>query len=109
MAKEFSKKFYASKEWEQTRDYILKRDKYKCQICGVSSPLEVHHKKHLTEENIYDVTVTLNPDNLITLCRGCHCEQHHKDRARGNCKTKLHEQVFDENGFLMGAPDEKFV
>lgn len=33
---------------------------------------EVHLKKELTPDNINDISVTVNPDNLISLCGDCH-------------------------------------
>lgn len=96
MAREFARQFYHSKEWEETRAYILRRDNYLCRMCG-SVAEEVHHIEHLTPENIGDTSITMNPDNLISLCRDCHCKQHHKDRV----KNRLPEQVFDENGYLV--------
>lgn len=93
MSREFSKKFYDSKQWENVRTYCLMRDKYKCVRCGGVKNLEVHHKVWLTPENINDADVTLNEKNLETLCRNCHKEEH---RPKG--------QTFDENGFLIDSP-----
>ena len=46
--------------------------------CGRPGEI-VHHKTHLTPENIDDPTVTLNEDNLELLCRDCHGVEHTKD------------------------------
>jgi len=40
----------------------------------------VHHKVPITPENINDPEVTLNPDNLILLCRDCHALAHKKTK-----------------------------
>lgn len=87
MAREFSKPFYNSKEWEQVRSYVLMRDRYLCQKCGKPAE-EVHHKKHLSPENINDPRVSLNPENLISLCKACHFNEHKKDKEAG--KRKKH-------------------
>lgn len=87
MAREFSKPFYNSKEWEQVRAFVLIRDRYICQKCGRPAQ-EVHHKIHLSPENIYDPKVSLNPDNLISLCKDCHFNEHKKDKETG--KRKKH-------------------
>ena len=107
MAREFSKSFYHSKEWAQVRSFVLMRDKYKCQKCGKPAQ-EVHHKEHLTPANIWDNSVNLNPDNLISLCRDCHFEEHRQDKAEGkkrydleknsDCREGFH---FDELGMLV--------
>ncbi len=110
MAKEYAKRFYDSKEWAQVRAYVLGRDRYICQVCGRPAQ-EVHHKKHINEANIWDVKITLNPENLVSLCRDCHCNQHHKDRGNGNRKhgnandkKEVREGFkFDEQGQLVRA------
>ena len=66
------------------KEYMA-RHRYICQVCGRPAQ-EVHHKKNINEANIWDTSITLNPDNLVLLCRDCHCNQHHKDRGNGNRK-----------------------
>lgn len=108
MARDFAKAFYKSKEWQVVREYALKRDMYLCRKCGAPAE-EVHHKIHLNPENISDVSVSLNPDNLICLCRDCHFAEHKEDKAAGirraNGVTDCDEQyIFDENGYLIELP-----
>lgn len=103
MAREFSKAFYNSKEWKMTRESVLKRDFYLCVKCGMPAE-EVHHKIHLNPNNINDVSITMNPDNLISLCRDCHFEEHKGEHAKGLKAKKAEEEyeyVFDENGYLI--------
>lgn len=103
MAREFSKQFYNSKLWQNTRDYILKRDKYLCVKCGRPAE-EVHHITHLSPNNINDLTVTVNPDNLISLCKDCHFEQHRGEHGSGRKVREdngLPQYEFDEDGFLV--------
>lgn len=104
MAREFSKPFYNSKEWKDLRSFILKRDMYLCAKCGKPAE-EVHHKIHLSPKNIGDLSVTMNPDNLISLCRDCHFDEHKIDKINGSkAKRKSaydsEEYYFDENGML---------
>lgn len=103
MAREFAKAFYHSKEWEAVRKYCLLRDNYLCVRCGNPAE-EVHHKIHLSPENINDITITLNPDNLTCLCRDCHFNEHKQDKADGIAKAKglpVNPYCFDENGMLI--------
>ena len=100
MAREFSKAFYNSKEWEQTRNYILLRDHHECQMCG-SPAEEVHHIKHLTPDNIGDVTITMNPANLVSLCKACHFEQHRGEHGNGRKNEEAYPYKFDANGYLI--------
>lgn len=105
MAREFAKSFYRSKEWQSTRDYVLKRDNYLCVKCGKPAE-EVHHIVHLTPENIGDITITMNPDNLASLCKDCHFAEHKADKAAGhrkNCYT-LPDYEFDEFGRPITPP-----
>lgn len=60
---------------------------------------EVHHKIHLSKENIWDPKITLNPDNLISLCRDCHFRQHEEDAGRGQAVEKGFH--FDDHGQLV--------
>lgn len=51
------------------RNLTIERDHYRCQICGKTTSLTVHHK-----DGIGFGTIKPNHDlsNLITLCRHCH-------------------------------------
>lgn len=100
MARDFARSFYSSKEWQLTRVYILRRDKYLCVKCGRPAE-EVHHKKHLSPDNINDVSVTMNPDNLISLCKACHFEEHRGEHGRGRETNESYQYTFDENGLLI--------
>ena len=108
MSRQFSKQFYDSAQWERVRTGVLMRDRYMCTRCGRPAE-EVHHIKHLTPENINDPNVSLNPNNLTSLCRDCHFEEHRNDRARGHTRDGReidHREVeegfmFDENGQLV--------
>lgn len=110
MAREFAKAFYKSKAWKDARDTILKRDRYRCQAAGCYNPAEeVHHIEWLTSENINDISVTLNPDNLISLCRDCHIGIHKNARVeamkrraiqKANSKPSILPDVeFNEEGY----------
>ena len=105
MAQEFAKTFYKSKAWQECREFILMRDAYLCTRCGGPAE-EVHHKERLTPNNISDARVSLNPENLISLCRACHFEEHKADKARGIRKANGladcgDEYEFDEQGMLV--------
>lgn len=107
MAREFSKAFYNSKEWQTTREAIFKRDNYLCVHCGRPAE-EVHHKTRLTPNNIFDTTITLNPSNLVSLCKDCHFEEHTNDKANGHRKGESidYPYMFDADGNLILKPQE---
>lgn len=78
--KKWAERFYKGTNWQQLRDTIMKRDGYLCQDCkarGKITPAEeVHHIIEVTPNNINDSNITLNPDNLVSLCRECHRQRH---------------------------------
>ena len=102
MAREFSKPFYNSPEWQRVRQAVLMRDKYLCVKCGKPAE-EVHHKKHLTPNNIGDPMITMNMDNLISLCKSCHFEEHRGEHGNGRKARERDDYPyeFDEKGFLI--------
>lgn len=94
MAKAFSNKFYHSKKWKEIRAFVLTRDFFMCQICKMPNCNIVHHIKELTPANINDSSITVNPDNLVTVCNRCHNLIH--DRYKQS--EDVQRYVFDEEG-----------
>ena len=92
--KDFAKEFYQSKAWRDTRRFVFDRDFHLCVRCGKPGEI-VHHKIYLTPQNINDPQISLNPDNLETLCRNCHAAEHEGDLPTDK------ELTFDENGDLI--------
>jgi len=86
--------YLLSSTWKKIRKKILKRDDYKCQICGKPAN-EVHHKRYRKwgEEN---------EDDLIAICKTCHEAKHKekKKKPRNNArriKTNLtKEQILNK-------------
>ena len=84
--KDYAKTFYSSKAWKDTRTAYAKSKGGLCEIClakGLYRPgVIVHHKCHLSPENINDPTVTLCWDNLQLVCRDCHAMEHDRRQRR---------------------------
>ncbi len=93
---DFAKDFYLSRAWRRVRNYIFKRDFGICVRCGEPGEI-VHHRIHLTAENIHDENITLNEENLELLCRDCHALEH---SATSPTASGLY---FDKNGDLIGG------
>jgi 5-methylcytosine-specific restriction endonuclease McrA len=57
-------------EYGVLRDQVLERDGWRCQDCGSSKDLQVHHlvKRSKLGDDILD--------NLIALCASCHMQRH---------------------------------
>ena len=83
--KDYAKSFYKSKAWQTCRDTYLKSVGGLCETClkkgKYRAAVEVHHKIHISPENISDPSITLNWSNLIALCRECHRKEH-SDRVK---------------------------
>ena len=79
--------FYKSKQWEAFRKVIIEQridaDGYvHCCECGKpilqKYDLIIHHKQELSEANVNDVMVALNPDNVECICFKCHNKIHER-------------------------------
>ena len=72
--------FYKSAAWKHIRDTAMKRDAYLCVDClksGRFTPAEeVHHIVPLTPENVMNPAITLDMENLVSVCRECHKKRH---------------------------------
>lgn len=84
--KDFATTFYTSRAWANTRAAYRKSVGGLCERClanGLIVPGEiVHHKVHITPQNIYDPSITLSFDNLELVCRECHAIEHGAHRKR---------------------------
>ena len=80
LARDFAGNFYKTALWRNARRLYIQSVGGLCERCYAKGIIRhgdtVHHKIHLTAENINDPEVTLNPDNMELLCRDCHAEEH---------------------------------
>lgn len=65
------------------RQACLERDGFACTVCGKTGDLVVHHRTRRIDRTVPDRESTV--DDLTTLCRACHVNEHREDllRARG--------------------------
>ncbi len=56
--------------YEGLRQQVLRRDGWRCQLCGSMLNLEVHHKQFRSHSG------SDSESNLITLCARCHASSH---------------------------------
>lgn len=63
------REYLASPHWHYTRRVALERAGHRCQACGTTHKLHVHHRsyQHLGDEH---------DDDLRVLCRTCHDRVH---------------------------------
>ena len=74
MSKEFSKS-YTNSRWKKFRKDILQRDNFRCCRCGKSfteTELHVHHLNYYPGKKPWEYPNV----ELITLCKGCHAQEH---------------------------------
>ena len=89
MAQEWAVAFYHSPAWKRNRRLYMERvidspwgliPPNMCERCyenGEMRPAKVvHHKIHLTPDNIGDPNITLSFDNFQRLCQDCHAFVH---------------------------------
>lgn len=100
MARSTLKAFYDSAVWKHQRIYILQRDNFTCTEVGCSrTATEVHHIIELNEQNINDVNITLNENNLRSLCHDCHTRITKQMKSRQSHQNVLPKIIFDPQGF----------
>lgn len=63
--------YLLSDAWKDKRDLMIKLKK-KCEMCGETKDLQVHHLNYLNVGNE-------GQDDLIVLCRDCHNKLHEKE------------------------------
>lgn len=68
-------------DWSSRRVRVLTRDRWRCQRCGARSELEVDHLVPVAQGGSWE------PENLWTLCRGCHRMKTYRDRLNGSEQT----------------------
>ena len=56
--------------YENVKAYVKARDGFRCRSCGARDYLEVHHIRQRKDGG------SNSPDNLVTLCHGCHMAWH---------------------------------
>ncbi|MCF0118112.1 MAG: HNH endonuclease [Bacilli bacterium] len=84
------KRFYRSDRWKIARAIKIASACGMCEKCGKPGT-EVHHKIHLTPDNVSDPEISVNQENLLLLCKDCHNKEH------GRFTTKK-EVYFDDLG-----------
>ena len=78
-----------SPEWKAKRLSILNRDNHKCTKCGSVKGLHVHHLSYTQGCNAWEYP----DDNLITLCRSCHKDEH-IEKGKGDFVLTFKEGMY---------------
>lgn len=84
--KDFARAFYSSQAWRDCRSAYTKSQGGLCERClqngRITPSAIVHHKIHLTPENINNPDITLDWNNLECVCRDCHAQIHDGKKRR---------------------------
>ena len=75
---------YTQIEYQTFREFVLKRDDYKCQYCGEKAE-HVHHERPQKLEPFF----ALDPDLAWSVCKKCHYKYGHKDECSTGNLAKL--------------------
>lgn len=62
---------------KEVRDYIFKRDGYKCYLCGCRTNLQIDHVNSVLSAAMGESLISeLNTkENLKTICKKCNCSK----------------------------------
>lgn len=72
-----------TQEWHDKRLYILNLHNHKCDWCGSTRNLEIHHKKYLMYPNKQFIKPWEYKDkDLMCLCNSCHKKYHQKYKVK---------------------------
>lgn len=117
MATEWAQQFYSSTHWQKCRDGFIAYKRGLCERCLakgiIKAGRDVHHKIHLTPQNITDPAIALSWDNLELLCKECHEEEHRqKDWKKMRQQKKAKRQskrryVVDSFGRVKAKTEEE--
>lgn len=91
---DFSLSFYNSKVWKECRKAYAASVLHLCEVCKQPGYI-LHHKIHLTPDNINDPEVTLEWHNLKFVCIPCHNIEH------GIVEPVRDDVMFDASGDLV--------
>ena len=74
-------------EWKAIRLLVINERKGKCERCGSTEKLEVHHK---TYKNLFNEPL----EDLELLCKVCHTKHHNKTNNKRKNKKKRYKKKF---------------
>lgn len=110
MAREFARKFYSSKQWQECRNEYMRERHYLCENClrkGIYAPARyVHHIIELDPTNIENPEVALGFDNLEAVCRACHDEYHDNHGRWATVNQKKREARQEKDRYVVGKNGE---
>lgn len=86
------KQYLRSNTWQAIRERILLRDNQRCQMCGSTKDLRVHHMN-----SKYRFHEQEHPEQLIVLCENCHTWIHTYWNTCDEIKSHYAQRTHQEN------------
>jgi len=68
------KSYLQTEYWRELRNRKLKQSGYKCEICGATNNLQIHHPTY--HKKGISILYKEELSDLIVLCKNCHQKQH---------------------------------
>lgn len=90
-------KLYQKSEWKEFRKEVLELDGNKCSKCnrdGNEITLQIHHKLYIDGRKPWEY----GTKDCITLCKGCHAEEHGIIKPKAGWEYIGYEDLGDLNG-----------
>ena len=88
--------YLKSAQWKKRRKAKLQQAKYRCEMCGEKSRLQIHH---LNYNNLYNEKST----DLVVLCTSCHWIADEKRRGDNSKHDRFYRPIEEShpNGYLL--------
>ena len=80
---------YADPRWKVAREIVLRRCDYRCERCGLTDRLEVHHLDPVKERGGMPTEADYDVSRLQALCRPCHFAETGKANRRARTKHEI--------------------
>jgi len=94
--------FYQTRAWRVLSKQFKRQSNGLCAIClrngDVVKGEIVHHIIPLTDKNMNDPSISLNPMNLEMVCRQCHAKEHEAIYEAQSVRKKGRRYTIDESG-----------
>ena len=97
--KEQYKALLDTPQWKMYRSIVIELFGGKCQECGDSECLQVHHVRYIPELKPWQYK---NPDDIAVLCENCHRREHGLPTGPKNTKFKPLTQLLDSLMYKSG-------
>jgi 5-methylcytosine-specific restriction endonuclease McrA len=100
MARYRSRTYYSKKgstRYGGNWSFVWERDQRKCADCGTKKNTIIHHIIPYEKDN----ELTVRPENLIVVCKKCHCRIHDIGHKHRSIKLPNRDRLIEINFFVL--------